>query len=897
MIYTKSKYLIAFISLVIVSSNSLLKAQDLLGISTGNYAGIASVSQNPASIVDSRLKFDINIFGISSSFNNNYLSIKKDALIRGSFFKSPYNSSFDAVRADLLVENKLAVGEKAYAHVKTRVQMPLSFMATIGKKSAIALNIESRTGIQMDNISQDLAKMSYENFKYQPYYGQAFNADGLSINALSWISAGLTYGSVLFNTGNHFVKGAFTAKYIGGVASMYNTYDNLNYTFVDSGNLVLNSATAKYGHSQRTDFDKFKNIADFKPEADGFGLDAGLVYEYRGKIKNFLYNDATTEDMKARRDMNKYSFRLSAALVDFGKINFKKAEFSRDFTAQSPLSFFNFEQINASSISDIDTAIAQRVIYNESDGSSYDVALPTALNINFDLHLFKGFYINAGTFQPIKLDKNAPSRIDAAANFSVTPRWESRVFGLYVPLTYNTYKDFQLGTTVRIGPLYVGSTNLATVLFKDKVKNADIHLGLRVPIAYGKPSKLSKLLNKTFDKLSDDTDIKTTMVRASSTDTTITVSKATLAPAPVQPITIIINNYNSGTPPQQQVITTVDTITQYRTVPSTSQKPIIINSGSVVNGYSDSVLQKRSAIVTIDSTMQLQSTEIKALSVVTDSISVRQAEIDYLINKMAAQELKIKQLEAEVKKKSSKESIKSTPVTDTKAMERELQNIKNELAAVRREYKNTGTAKVYNTYPQSAPVTQQVTPATVTVHPIINQPASVAPVIITDTVSVIVRDTTVNTITKKDTVFIQVPAVKDTIYLQKAPEKIVVNTTTDNTVDGLLTMQLEKVLFAVGKFSIKPVHFTNLDFIATQLKKYTELKVQLNGYTDAQGDKNKNIELSKKRSNAVKAYLLSKGVVEEKITINYHGAEMPVADNKTNVGKLLNRRVELSFIR
>jgi hypothetical protein len=72
-------------------------AQENIGMSTGNYGGITSVWFNPASIADSRLKYDVNIFGVNSYFDNNYLLVRRDAFAKRLFYKEPYNSSFQAV--------------------------------------------------------------------------------------------------------------------------------------------------------------------------------------------------------------------------------------------------------------------------------------------------------------------------------------------------------------------------------------------------------------------------------------------------------------------------------------------------------------------------------------------------------------------------------------------------------------------------------------------------------------------------------------------------------------------------------------------------------------------------------------------------------------------------------
>jgi outer membrane protein OmpA-like peptidoglycan-associated protein len=71
------------------------------------------------------------------------------------------------------------------------------------------------------------------------------------------------------------------------------------------------------------------------------------------------------------------------------------------------------------------------------------------------------------------------------------------------------------------------------------------------------------------------------------------------------------------------------------------------------------------------------------------------------------------------------------------------------------------------------------------------------------------------------------------------------------------------------------------------------LMLNIDGYTDNTGAADKNQALSESRADAVKAYLSSKGVAESKMTAAGHGADEPVADNKTAAGRAKNRRVEM----
>jgi outer membrane protein OmpA-like peptidoglycan-associated protein len=71
--------------------------------------------------------------------------------------------------------------------------------------------------------------------------------------------------------------------------------------------------------------------------------------------------------------------------------------------------------------------------------------------------------------------------------------------------------------------------------------------------------------------------------------------------------------------------------------------------------------------------------------------------------------------------------------------------------------------------------------------------------------------------------------------------------------------------------------------------------LEINGHTDNIGDKSFNTDLSQRRANAVKAYLISKGIKSERLTAKGYGDSQPAADNKTSAGRAKNRRVEFKI--
>ena len=77
------------------------------------------------------------------------------------------------------------------------------------------------------------------------------------------------------------------------------------------------------------------------------------------------------------------------------------------------------------------------------------------------------------------------------------------------------------------------------------------------------------------------------------------------------------------------------------------------------------------------------------------------------------------------------------------------------------------------------------------------------------------------------------------------------------------------------------------------LFKYEGASLTIGGHTDSVGKDDFNLTLSQKRADAVKVYLIGKGIDSNRLTSIGYGETQPIADNKSALGKAKNRRVEL----
>ncbi|MEX1363533.1 MAG: OmpA family protein [Nannocystaceae bacterium] len=107
---------------------------------------------------------------------------------------------------------------------------------------------------------------------------------------------------------------------------------------------------------------------------------------------------------------------------------------------------------------------------------------------------------------------------------------------------------------------------------------------------------------------------------------------------------------------------------------------------------------------------------------------------------------------------------------------------------------------------------------------------------------------------------------------------------------------IEGIFFDTGKASIRDKSFPALDDAVKVLTDYPSLRVEISGHTDSKGKRDKNLTLSQERAEAVKEYMVNKGVDAGRISTRGAGPDEPVGDNKTKAGRQQNRRIEFKLI-
>ncbi len=140
----------------------------------------------------------------------------------------------------------------------------------------------------------------------------------------------------------------------------------------------------------------------------------------------------------------------------------------------------------------------------------------------------------------------------------------------------------------------------------------------------------------------------------------------------------------------------------------------------------------------------------------------------------------------------------------------------------------------------------------------------------------------------------------DDVLLKKVPPILPIPLAKDDlllqTLEVGKTFRLKHLYFEFDKWDLHPRSYVELNKLVKIMREHPRMKIQINGHTDSEGEERYNIYLSRKRAKSVMAYLISQGISESRLRYKAFGESRPVADNETEEGRQLNRRVEFVIL-
>lgn len=443
--------------------------QQLQALHGSAYAGSMAPDYNPAGILNAPYKWDLTLFGVQAKTMSNAFYLEPWGLLSFSdtVFAKSRNGNF-----------------KRYAHTAATVNL-LHFRYQLNEKSAFSLGANIR---------------SYAHARTGPFYyhdsinyifqfaelNQSMSSLYAYTQSNSWLELKAGYARVLKQSYAGRWQGGVQLKLMRSLSGVHGRLSNLDFERRPSPILVndfaITSADARYGYSNnfdRTNNDQSTgaNIKAFlRNMSNSVGLDLGVEY-IRYWESDALYQERPPEP-------HDYNWKFSAAILDIGSNSYtygKASAFARGtkdgvYTSSLQNKFNDIENINQLS----DTIKAIAATYDTLRGN-FSINNPTRLLLNFDKNLERNFYINAELQWSIRsINNEGKLNTKELTTFAVTPRWEKKELGVYLPIQYTIEGATWVGLAAKTGPLLIGFHNLGWLLGKKSAPNGGGYVSLQI---------------------------------------------------------------------------------------------------------------------------------------------------------------------------------------------------------------------------------------------------------------------------------------------------------------------------------------------------------------------------------------------------------------------------------
>lgn len=517
-LYRLLNYILLFI---LLSTGQKATAQHWLGYANSSYAGTNGMYINPANMANNKYNFYMNLVGLNVNFHNDYIKLNTPY--------SPWRVLTNKVADEYLDSNGTPRWEDSYLlenlngknknfSFMTEVRGP-SVLFTVGPKHTFAIGTRVRAAIQVLDLNENLARIMRwgtsptsaafsgpDSLSYGALYGQ----NDFAINANVFAEYSFSYSTLVYENKSQAFKAGITVKRLTGLYSTYfqnkpgggivvHSPDSIGFV-----NTSIQYAYVSENYYTANDADLSLSRILFKDKLGaGWGFDLGFTYEYRPDYKNHRY----TMDREKRYDRSavKPKMKIGAALIDLGSINYNNSKWvgERVLPANATLDIGKTDTLNrmfedfgqetenydgfARMNRYIDTLIGFQAANN-----SFKSKLPSTLNLQFDYHIAKNFYVNATYIQSLR--RKGQTGMRHFTQLSVTPRYETKLIDAAVPIVINNdFRSLNFGMFFRIGPFFLGSDRIGSLLFNSRnLYGMDIYTGLCIPIAYKKPKDRDK---------------------------------------------------------------------------------------------------------------------------------------------------------------------------------------------------------------------------------------------------------------------------------------------------------------------------------------------------------------------------------------------------------------------
>lgn len=455
-------------------------AQNYQSIHGSPYAGSLGVYNNPASGIHSHYNWDITLFSVQSKSSTNGFSSTKSLL--------------KLKDANVYISN----GEKErFVHLIQDLHL-LNARFKLNSRRAIAFGFNTRNYAHIKSKAFKFIDTLSSINSFLQFNRPAPSIGGKAISN-TWGEVYASYSEIIRNTNLDQLSAGITIKGIRGASGLYLQVDKLQFTEITQPGspptFVVTDPNGRYGYS--SNYDKLEDnnssnnkVNDFLTYTQGsLSIDLGVEY--------MLKNDYAPQ----YDDVEKleYDWKIGVSVLDLGRNYFKHGKFSRQFNGVlTDVSEEDLENKFSSpdDIEDFYDSLQTVVQQLQSPGPDFYIWQPTRLVVNVDKSLTNNFYLNGELNINFFATQNKKRLYTREINLlTITPRWETAMLGVYLPIQLNTQGQLWVGSAFKAGPLLLGIHDWRWLFNKKNAFNGGAYFALVVRNFFSSSEKSKKIKN------------------------------------------------------------------------------------------------------------------------------------------------------------------------------------------------------------------------------------------------------------------------------------------------------------------------------------------------------------------------------------------------------------------
>lgn len=444
-----SLFRILYILLVIGFCSSQTNAQNYHATHGSAYAGSVGIFNNPASAINSAYKWDLNILSLQTTITTNNIFLSKNTI--GS----------NGITGDTKINFKEG-SNSYYGHQNLDFNL-FNFQYKIDNKHAFGIGLRGRM---------------YNHLKSSPIFANDTLTSGYSFFRANrtteflegfmthhgWLELNLNYSQVLQETDRTRLTGGITlniAKAISGLQGKVNKiiFEEFIVPSTNDTGYIITQGGVSYAYTNNYDLPNTgtQNTLSqiINNSLTNLGLNLGLEYS--------IY-DAANTDAAPHTPIN-YSWKFGFSLMDLGKNSFNSSNYAGNFYNPIPRltdGVLDSKTSNITSLSDVKDSLQSMFFNYDSLVGKFDISRPTRIILNADKNLGNHFSVNGQININFYSTGSYKKILTRELNLlTITPRWETIAWGLYLPIQYTTQGRIWVGAAVKLGPLTLGVHSMA----------------------------------------------------------------------------------------------------------------------------------------------------------------------------------------------------------------------------------------------------------------------------------------------------------------------------------------------------------------------------------------------------------------------------------------------------